>query len=93
MSVKLKISIDTNDVEMVTDISDVHYRIIWSKAKEAGVVVCVQDFDYFDYSEFIGDECFAREDDAEDALVLMNRAGIELFRNRPTEDTGFWWNK
>ena len=82
MTVKAKIIIDTTEVEMVTDITDVHYRIIWSVKDKCGYVVCVQDFDYFDYKEFIGGDCFAYEQDAEDALLLMSRIGLEYFRTK-----------
>lgn len=51
---------------------DVHYRLYWSKRKNALVVICVQDFDYFDYDDscFIDYTAYDTQDDADRALVL-----------------------
>lgn len=86
MTVKLKLTIDTTDVNTVEDISDVHYRIIWREDIAQGRVACVQNFDYYDYKEFIGNVCFELESDAEDALALMNAVGIQYFRNNMEQD-------
>ena len=86
MSVKAKIVIDTTEVEMVTDITEVHYRIIWSEKDQCGYVVCVQNFDYYDYKEFVGTDCFQNKSDAEDALHIMTRVGMNYFRTQPVED-------
>lgn len=79
--VKIKISIDTDDVVQVIDTNDVHYRIIYSSDKRA-VAVCVQWFDYMDYNEFIGDILFANESDAEEAARIMNAVGVDIFRDK-----------
>lgn len=86
MSVKAKIVIDTTEVAMVTDITEVHYRIIWSEKDQCGYVVCVQNFDYYDYKEFVGTDCFQNKSDAEDALHIMTRVGMNYFRTQPVED-------
>lgn len=75
----LKLAIDTDGIETVLDSSEVHWRIIFSKRDNAAVPVCVQDFDYIDYAEFIGEVNFAREVDAQDAAELMNHVGVEHF--------------
>lgn len=51
---------------------DVHYRLYWSKRSQALVVICVQDFDYFDYDDscFIDYVAYATEADADRALAL-----------------------
>jgi hypothetical protein len=51
---------------------DVHYRLYWSKRTQALVVICVQDFDYFDYDDncFIDYVAYDTEVDADRALVL-----------------------
>ena len=51
---------------------DVHYRLYWSKRDQALVVICVQDFDYFDYDDncFIDYVAYDTEVDADRALVL-----------------------
>lgn len=81
MSVKAKIVIDTTDVEMIDNIMEAHWRIIWSNKDHCGYVVCVQEFDYCDYPEFIGEDCFAYKEDAEDTLLLMNQIGMNFFRS------------
>lgn len=51
---------------------DVHYRLYWSTRKQALVVICVQDFDYFDYDDncFIDYVAYGTQADADRALVL-----------------------
>jgi hypothetical protein len=50
------------------DRHDVHYRIAGKNAAEA-TVVCVQDFDYYDYT-FLNEELFATEEEAEGWLTV-----------------------
>lgn len=52
--------------------SDVHYRLYWSKRSQSLVVICVQDFDYFDYDDncFVDYAGYATEVDADRALAL-----------------------
>lgn len=49
----------------------VHYRLYWSKRKNALVVICVQDFDYFDYDDdcFVNYAAYRTEADADVALA------------------------
>lgn len=77
---KIKLAIDATDIEEIQDLSDVHYRIIYRKSENLAVVACVQDFDYYDYDEFIGDVRFAHEDDAERAAKKINKIGVKHFR-------------
>lgn len=48
----------------------VHYRLYLSPRNEGAVVICVQDFDYYDYdpNRFLSNEAFTNEADAEAAL-------------------------
>lgn len=50
---------------------DVHYRLYLSRRDEGAIVICVQDFDYYDYDDdrFIGYESFKIEAEAEAALA------------------------
>lgn len=50
------------------DTRDVHYRIAGRNVSEA-TVVCVQDFDYYDYT-FLNEELFLREGEAEIWLTV-----------------------
>lgn len=48
---------------MTIDPSDVHYRLVTSRDNPSKVsVVCVQDFDYYDYGDrFVTDQLFETE--------------------------------
>jgi hypothetical protein len=54
---------------------DVHYRLYWSKRSRSLVVICVQDFDYFDYDDscFIDYAAYDTQADADAALALTLR--------------------
>ena len=61
--------------------SDVHYRLYFSPRDDAGaVVICVQDFDYYDYSpsHFIGYQAFATEEEAERALDSLRADAAKI---------------
>lgn len=77
---KIQMVINADDVAQVIDISNPHYRIIYYKNKAC--VVNVQDFDYYDYSEFISDICFEDEENAQQAAYIMNDFGVEYFRDK-----------
>jgi hypothetical protein len=51
---------------------DVHYRL-YDTVHNGPAVICVQDFDYFDYdgARFLSSEAWDREADAEAALTRM----------------------
>lgn len=78
---KIKLMIDAQNFETVNDISDVHYRIIFDNDSRRAFAVCVQDFDYPDYEEFIGNICFANEKDSEYVAKKINKIGVKYFRN------------
>lgn len=77
---RIKIAIDTENIDQIADTRDVHYRIIYRSSEDKAVSVCVQDFDYYDYDEFIGTVCFEHEEDAEKAARKMNKIGVKYFR-------------
>lgn len=59
---------------------DVHYRLYLSHRGEGAVVICVQDFDYYDYEEdrFIGYESFETEAAAEAALAKIREDAAKI---------------
>lgn len=52
---------------------NVHYRLYRSPQDEQPTVICVQDFDYYDYdaSRFLSRDAWDCERDAEEALALL----------------------
>jgi len=60
--------------------TDVHYRLFNSHRGEGGVVICVQDFDYYDYdnSRLIGDHSFKDEAEAERALEFISYHVVDM---------------
>ncbi len=77
---KIKFTIDASEIEEVYDSRDVHYRIIYRKSENRAAVACVQDFDYYDYDEFIGNVRFTNREDAEKAAKKINKVGVKYFR-------------
>lgn len=77
---KIKLAIDASEIEQISDNSDVHYRIIYRESENCAAVACVQNFDYCDYAEFIGDILFAHEEDADKAAKKINKIGVKHFR-------------
>lgn len=53
-----------------SDPSPVYYRLLWSDREERNVVVCMQDFDEYDYdqSKFLNNERYPTEEAAKAAL-------------------------
>lgn len=60
--------------------SGVHYRLYLSPHSEGAVVICVQDFDYYDYDDdrFIGYESFDTEEAAEVALAKVREDAAKI---------------
>lgn len=77
----MKLTIDTTDIDtMPLRSSDVHYRLLIARSTGEATSVCVQDFDYIDYSgRFIGEICFANEVDADKAAKKINKIGVKHF--------------
>jgi hypothetical protein len=57
------------------DPADVHYRLVTARDNASNVsVVCVQDFDYYDYGDrFITEQLFATEEDAQWVADRINK--------------------
>lgn len=59
---------------------DVHYRLYLSHDGEGATVICVQDFDYYDYDDdrFVGYESFKTEAEAETALAKVREDAAKI---------------